>query len=225
MGWKQRLGEKLKSAGRGAWRIGKKVAKGTLIAGAAILGAKAVWDAGGGDYIKGKVKEEVQQSIVDPAKEELTAQGEAAALNIQDIAEQAQSGAVSAVHAAVNPFSSQSAGEAFQAGGGEQMQHQVELIQHLGNKPAAQAVQDRYDQAHALPMENAPTGTMAERGVDVSSGSGGGEGQGLVMEGGVPQTFGPELPPKEPGFFRRQAGKLDRRGKPYKEKKKKKTKK
>ena len=222
MGWTQRLGKKLKAgagaAARGALSLGKKVAKGALYTGIAVLGAKAAWDYYGED-IKADVKRRVQEDLIDPAKEELTTrgealmeagkqelreQGEALGTNLQNIAQEGQAGVVSAVQAAINPLSSQSAGEAFQAGGGEAAQHQAELVGALGNKPAAQAVQDRYDQANALPMENAPTGTMAEQGVDVGAGAGSG---GLHYEGGVPQTYGPELPPKE----RRRGGKLNPR--------------
>ena len=182
MGWKQRLGQKLKAgagaAARGALSLGKKVAKGAMYTGIAILGAKAAWDYYGDD-ITDAAKRRVQQALIDPAKEELTArgealmeagkqelreQGEALGTNLQNIAREGQAGVVSAVQAAINQLSDQTAGEAFHAGGGEAARHQAELVGALGNKPAAQAVQDRYDQRDALPMENAPTGTMAEQG-------------------------------------------------------------
>lgn len=166
MGWKSRLGQKFKAgamaAGKGALRLGKKVATGALYAGVAVLGAKAAWDHYGDD-IKQSLKDEVNRSIVDPAKQELTAQGEALATNIQNIAQEGQAGVQAAVSAAINPLKP-SPRDAFQQAGGEAAQHQAELVGALGNKPAAQAVQDRYNQAHALPDENAPTGTMAEQG-------------------------------------------------------------
>ena len=80
MGWKQRLGQKLKAgagaAARGALSLGKKVAKGAMYTGIAILGAKAAWDYYGDD-ITDAAKRRVQQDLIDPAKEELTARGEA----------------------------------------------------------------------------------------------------------------------------------------------------
>ena len=167
MGFTQRLGKKLKAgagmAARGALSIGKKVATGALYAGVAALGAKAAWEHYGDD-ITDAAKRKVQEDLINPAKAELTEQGEALSTNLQNIAQEGQAGVVSAVQAAINPLSGQSAGEAFQAGGGEAAQHQAELVGALGNKPAAQAVQDRYNQANALPDENAPTGTMAEQG-------------------------------------------------------------
>tara|TARA_R110001632_G_scaffold83214_2_gene184336 strand:- start:927 stop:1538 length:612 start_codon:yes stop_codon:yes gene_type:complete len=161
MGFSQRLGKKLKAAGamagRGALSLGKKVATAALYGGIAVLGAKAAWDHYGDD-ITDAAKRRIQEDLIDPAKAELTAQGEALSTNIQNIAQEGQAGIVSGVQAAINPLSSQSAGDAFQQGGGEAAQHQAELVGALGNKPAAQAVQDRYDQANALPDENAPTG-------------------------------------------------------------------
>ena len=181
MGWTQRLGKKLKAgagmAARGALSLGKKVATGALYAGVAVLGAKAAWDHYGDD-ITAAAQRRVQEDLINPAKEELTAQGEALATNIQNIAQEGQAGVQAAVSAAINPLSGQSAGEAFQAGGGEAAQHQAELVGALGNKPAAQAVQDRYNQANALPMENAPTGTMADQGRSPEGfGSGGNDPQ------------------------------------------------
>ena len=192
MGWTQRLGKKLKAgagmAARGALSLGKKVATGALYAGVAVLGAKAAWDVYGDD-ITDAAKRRVQEDLIDPAKQELTEQGEALATNIQNIAQEGQAGVQAAVQAAINPLSDQSAGEAFQQGGGEAAQHQAELVGALGNKPAAQAVQDRYDQANALPMENAPTGTMAEQGRTP-------EGHGVGGNDPKPKPRGGKLNPR-----------------------------
>ena len=95
MGWTQRLGKKLKAgagaAARGALSLGKKVATGALYAGVAVLGAKAAWDYYGED-IKADVKRRVQEDLIDPAKQELTEQGEALSTNLQNIAQEGQAG-------------------------------------------------------------------------------------------------------------------------------------
>ena len=166
MGFRQRLGQKLKAGARALGSevisIGKKVGKAAIYGSIAYLGAKEAYDRYGDD-IKQSIKDEVNRSIVDPAKAELTAQGEALTTNIQNIAQEGQAGVQAAVSAALNPLKP-SAADAFQQAGGEAARHQAELVGALGNKPAAQAVQDRYNQARALPMENAPTGTMADQG-------------------------------------------------------------